>query len=271
MTLLEVIISVTLISMLMGAMLTFFWQSMEVRKEAVRMSDRTQIARQVLQHLATELRGCLGVEQFGFPAGENGEQRLAGDRRSITFLTTALPDKELYQFFGEFDELPPGQHDLREIGYELWIDPEETTDEGEPIIGGILRTEKKTLNQFIIDEEDPLQLRHDLWSYELAYLEFRYFDGVEWTTEWDLEEGNPLPQLVQVTVGFDPLTQAELDDEDLDMYPLDQYPLGDDLPHRDRYSIIVRIQAASRFFSSRLQRVGREMEFGEQLGIEGGR
>ena len=61
------------------------------------------------------------------------------------------------------------------------------------------------------------------------------------------------------------------DDEDLDTYPIDQpeYALGDDLPHPDRYSIIVRIPAADRFFSSRLQRVGREYDVREQFGVEG--
>lgn len=263
-TLLEVVISITLITMLTGALLTFFWQVIEVREQAALVVDRTQIARQVLGRLATELRGCVGVEQFGFPV----EHRLVGDRRSITFLTTALPDQQMYEFFGEFDQLPPGQHDLRELTYELWIDPEETTEDNEPIVGGILRTEKRTLNQLVIDEEDPLQLRHDLWSYELGYLEFRYFDGVEWTTTWEVAEGNPLPQLIQVTVGFDSITQAQIDDEDLSSYPIEEYPLGDDQPHRERYSIMVRLPAADRFFSSRLQRVGQA--FGEQMGVEGG-
>ena len=264
MTLLEVVISISLIAMLMGALLTFYTDSIEVRRQAAGAADRMEIARLVLDRMAGELRGCLGVEEFGFPI----EQRLAGDRRSIKFLTATLPSKELYRFFGEFDELPPGQHDLREIGYRLWIDPEEETEDGEPIVEGILRTEKKTLNQFLVDEEDPEQLRNDLWSPELRYLEYRYFDGVEWTTTWELTEGNPLPQLVQVTVGFEPLTRAEQEDEDLTTYPIEEYPLGDDQPHSDRYSIIVRIPAADRFFSSRLQRVGQE--FGEQLGVEGG-
>ncbi|MFH1747569.1 MAG: prepilin-type N-terminal cleavage/methylation domain-containing protein [Planctomycetota bacterium] len=263
-TLLEVVISVALITMLVSALLTFFWQSLELREQAALIVDRTQIARQVLDRLATELRGCVGVEQFGFPI----EQRMAGDRRSILFLTTTLPDEKMYQFFGEFDELPPGQHDLREISYELWIDPEETTEDNEPIVGGILRTEKRTLNQMIVDEEDPLQLRHDLWSHELGYIEFRYFDGVEWTTTWEVTQGNSLPQLIMVTVGFDSITQADLDDEDLTMYPVEEYPLGDDLPHPDRYSIIVRLPAADRFFSSRIERVGQE--FTEQMGVEGG-
>ena len=125
-----------------------------------------------------------------------------------------------------------------------------------------------TLNQFIIDEEEPLQLRHDLWSHELGYLEFRYFDGVEWATSWELAEGNPLPHLIQITVGFDSICRAELEDEVLNVFSIEEYPLGDDLVHPDRYSMIVRIPAADCLFSSRLQRVGQE--FSEQFGVEGG-
>ena len=64
------------------------------------------------------------------------------------------------------------------------------------------------------------------------------------------------------------LREKELDDEDLSLYPIEEYPHGDDLPHPEQYSIIVRLPADDRFFSSRLQRVGQE--FGEQMGVEGG-
>lgn len=264
-TMLEVIISISLMALLLGTLMTFFWQTGEVRREAARLAERTQIARQVLDRMANELRGCIGVEQIGFPVDK--EQRLIGDRRSIKFLTTTLPEDHQYEFYGEFEQMPPAQHDLREIGYRLWIDPDETTEEGEPIVGGILRMEKKTLNQFIVEEDDPLQLRTDLWSHELGYLEFRYFDGVEWDTIWDITEGNSLPQLIQITVGFDSITNYELEDEDLGEYPIEEYPLGDEQYHPERYSTIVRIPAASRFYESRLERVGRE--FSEMMGVEG--
>ncbi|MBU0641485.1 MAG: type II secretion system GspH family protein [Planctomycetes bacterium] len=263
-TLLEVLVSVSLIVLLLSAMLSFFWQSIAIREEAARNANRTQIARQVLDHLASELRGCIGVDQVGFPV----EYRLIGDRRSITFLTTVLPEKFQYEFYRESDDLPPAQHDLQEVSYSLWIDPDETTEEGEPIVGGIIRTVKKTLNQFIVDEEDPLDLRTDLWSPELGYLEFRYFDGVEWDVTWDITEGNSLPQLIQVTVGFDSITNYSLEDQDLEEFPIDQCPLGDELYHPDRYSVMVRIPAADRMFGSRIQRVGKQLS--DQLGVEGG-
>lgn len=262
-TLLEVIIAISLVVMLMGAVMTFFWQAGEIRAQAADRIDRTQVARQVLARIGEEIRGCVGMEQIGFPL----EQRLIGDRRSITFLTTTLPDPDRYLFYGEFDDLPPARHDLTLVTYRLWVEDEEVDENGEPIVGGIIRSEKQTLNQFLVEEDDPLQLRHDLWSHELGYLEFRYFDGVEWSTTWDLTEGNSLPQLIQVTVGYRNVTMEEWEDTDLQTYPIAEYPLGDDLEHPDRYSMIIRIPAADKFFGSRVQRVGKQ--FAEQLGVGG--
>jgi hypothetical protein len=132
-----------------------------------------------------------------------------------------------------------------------------------------MRTEKKTLNQFLVEFDDPLDVRNDLWSPELGYLEFRYFDGVEWDTVWDVTKGNSLPQLIQVTVGFESCTDDELEDRDLDEYPLIDYPYGDDREHTDRYSIIVRIPAADKFFSSRVNKqLGKGLA--DQLGFEEG-
>lgn len=263
-TLLEVLISIALVAMLLGGAMTFFWQTVEVRRQVGERIDRTQLARQVLARMAEELRSCVGFEQVGFPM----EQRLVGDRRSINFLTSALPGRHQYMFYRESDELPPAQHDLTLVTYWLWVDAENLDANGQPIVGGILRTERKTLNQFVVDEEDPLEQRTDLWSPELGYLEFRYFDGVEWDTKWDITEGNSLPQLVQITVGFSNITLEEFEDRDLSEYPISEYPLGDERQRSDRYSLIVRLPAADRFFGSRVQRIGKQ--FSEQLGVGGG-
>jgi len=263
-TLLEVVISIVLIVLLLAFVLTFFWQMLEIRDVAAVRAERTNLARQVLSRIEAELRGCLGSEQVGFPV----EQRFTGDRRSITFLTSTLPAEHQYAFVDTLENPPAAQHDLTLVSYSLWINEQERDEFGEPVVGGIIRTEKKTLNQFLVDEEDPLQVRNDLWSAELGYLEFRYYDGVEWTTTWDATQGNSLPQAVQVTVGYGAVTQDELDDRDLDEYPILDYPFGDDLEHADRYALVIRLPAADKFFGSRVERVGNQMT--EQFGLEGG-
>ncbi len=259
-TLLEVVISIALIAMLLGALLTFFWQTLTVRDQAVLAADRTQLVQQILGRMADELRGSVGLEQISFPV-----EHFVGDRRRIRFLTAPLPPDESYAFYRESEEHPAPRHDLREITYELWVDPDQTAEGGEPLVGGIVRTERRAIDPTIREEEvadgeDLLYLRHDLWSPELGYLEFRYFDGVEWTTRWQVTEGNPLPHLVQITVGFNSITRAELEDQDLQAYPIDQYPLGPDVPDFNRFSTIVRLPAADQMFGSRMKRLGEEVE-----------
>jgi len=253
----------SLIALLLTMLLTFFRQASLVREEVAYRADRTQLARQVLDRLAAELRGCVGMEQLGFPV----EQRLVGDRRSIAFLTTTLPTTDQYVFRSLADELPPARHDLKQVAYDLWADPEQVDEDGHIAVGGIRRIEKGTLNQAVIEEDDPDAVRTDLWSHELCYLEFRYYDGLEWDTQWDLTAGNSLPQMIQITVGFTPPTTDEWENVDLETYPLDEYPLGPDEPNDERYTILVRLPAADRFFGSRLQRLGQQTA--SQMGVEG--
>ncbi len=291
-SLLETLIAITLIVMMLSVLLTFFWQAVSVRDELSKQADRTALARQILDNFERELTGCPGMDQFHFPAvlattdeesaaaeepnaeEGTGDVRMLGTRRTITFLTTALPAEHQYTFLRESDVPPQAQHDLRLLVYQLWVHPTEQEESGEPRVEGIVRTEKKTLGQTIINDDDPLQVRNDLWSNEFKYLEFRYFDGVVWTSDWNsaidqTNTGNTLPQLIQVTVGYDPVTADELEDRDLDEFPISdpEYALGDGQIHADRYSVVVRIPAADRFFRNRMQRVSQEVL--ETLGMTG--
>jgi type II secretory pathway component PulJ len=39
---------------------------------------------------------------------------------------------------------------------------------------------------------------------EVNHLEFRYFDGMQWNSEWDSEQMGGLPVAVEITIGIDP-------------------------------------------------------------------
>lgn len=254
-TLFEVIIAVALMSLLLGTLLTFFWQTLRIREQAGKNALRTQVAQQVLQRMADELRACTAKSEMGFAV-----EQFIGERRNISFVTTPLPPTDLYEFFREGELAPPPRHDLRQVTYELWVDEDEETEEGDPMVAGIVRTERRVLKPYetedeLAEGEDPLWLRRDLWAPELGYLEFRYFDGVEWTTTWEVSQGNKLPLQIQITVGFDSLTQSEYDDEDLEEYPIEDYPLGPDLPNIDRFRTIVRLPAADQMYTARVYRL----------------
>jgi hypothetical protein len=50
---------------------------------------------------------------------------------------------------------------------------------------------------------------------EVNYLEFRYFDGTDWLTEWDSEAMGSLPLAVEITIGIDPSGGRELEEMDV--------------------------------------------------------
>lgn len=261
----EVVIAIALIALLMGALMTFFWQTTEIRDKIALSSRRTQIVDQMLKRITDDLRGAVGMDTFGY----QGFTQFLGERRKLTFVTTALPRDEDYAIFGAQDRStrPMPQMDLHEVTYELWIDPEKETDDGDPLVGGILRTERRMMNVAeteadVPEGQDVKHTRRDLWAYEFGYLEFRYFDGVEWSTTFRVTKGNRLPVLVQVTIGFDSLTRKELEDEDLNDYPvaMDQYPLGPETYNVNRFTTIVKMAAADPTFSTRLTKLSDEVE-----------
>jgi type II secretory pathway component PulJ len=268
-TLVEVLLSIMLIGIVLAMLLGFFNQVTQVRAAAARELDRTQLARQVLDRLAAELRGCIGNEALGF----QDEQRLVGTRRALTFITTALPDAQQYRFFNGFDTLPAARHDLRLVHYRLLVNPEETTDTGDPLVYGVYREEKQTFHQVtqLGPDETPegVTTRGDLWAPELGYLEFRYYDGMEWATEWNLTAGNALPQMILITIGFDSITAEEWDNRDLGEAGQADNPLNAEKPQPNRYSLMVRLPAADKFFGSRVQHVGQSTA--ESMGVGGGR
>lgn len=282
-TLVEVLLSISLISVILSMLMGFYWTVSEAREEARQRADRTQLARHVLQRMAEELRGCLGNEQLGL-----GSPRLVGSRRSITFLTTTLPPKSRYEFVEGLEAPWTALHDVRLVHYFLQVDPEEVDEEGLPRNSGIYREEQRTLRQISLDESEPIVTRLTPWAPEMKYLEFRYFDGVDWNTEWQVSSGNSLPQMIMITISEEPITLDEWEDVDLELeeeelglgieaadeYRLDDFEIDDFLPgipedYAGRQTILVRLPAADQLFGSRIQNYGQQM-VEETLGVEGG-
>ena len=54
----------------------------------------------------------------------------------------------------------------------------------------------------------------DVLAKEVTYLEFRYYDGSSWYTEWDSDQMGGLPTAIEITISIDPAAgrnQEELD------------------------------------------------------------
>jgi hypothetical protein len=99
----------------------------------------------------------------------------------------------------------------------------------------------------------------ELYASEIRYLRFCYYDGHSWWDTWEVSGESPLPQLVQVTIGFEPhppfeheLELDEVNDEFctcLNEDPVECVPLA-----RDQYSTVVRLEQADPLFRSRISR-----------------
>ncbi|MFQ5463227.1 MAG: type II secretion system protein J [Phycisphaerae bacterium] len=113
------------------------------------------------------------------------------------------------------------------------------------------------------DQGDPVSLGPDinwqeLYAPEIKFLRFCYFDGTTWWNDWHVTGENPLPQLVQITVGFEggPPFGEGLDSKEDEQFcdcmnedPADCEPLP-----QDRFSTIVRVVQADSLFRSRVSR-----------------
>ncbi|MEE9295864.1 MAG: hypothetical protein V3W34_13005 [Phycisphaerae bacterium] len=104
-----------------------------------------------------------------------------------------------------------------------------------------------------LDDEEREGAKHELYAPEIKFIEFFYHDGSRWWDSWEITQGNALPQMVMITVGYEPelpedenieIIEDILEDED-DIEPLPA----------DRYLTVVRVpQADSLFLGPRIQR-----------------
>jgi hypothetical protein len=55
----------------------------------------------------------------------------------------------------------------------------------------------------------------NLLAAEVNYLEFRYWDGSSWYSEWDSEQMGGLPAAIEITIGIDPAAGRNPEDMDI--------------------------------------------------------
>jgi len=170
----------------------------------------------------------------------------------------------------------PAESDIRQVQYYLAYDPDKRhtypdgTEADAPM--GLVRREVKTLyqtNQFA-NQAESVDL--DLVSSELKYVRFRYFDGVDWVDKWDIgndpagQQGNSLPQAVEITVGYAELPPPEEENKDLKDTNADLTVSEPEPYSPDSYSVVVRLPQADAFFGSRMQRAQRRSRIGKSSG-----
>lgn len=257
-TLLEVIIAISLMIMLMSMLFVFYENALAQREEGTKRSRDAQLARVVLERMAREVRQAVG-QIPGYGIGVFGYK----DRIEVN--TLVIPDKKLTERRTVRQNNLPSQFDLQQIRYYVAWDEENLTDEGDPQALGLVRRVSKTYlrDAVVVSEEvedaveatDESQLayKEELYAPEIRFLELKYFDGATWWDDWELTQGNSLPQMVRITIGFEPVVPDSEEFDVVDDDFLEDEEELDPLP-RDRYSILVRPEQADVFFGSRMSR-----------------
>lgn len=267
-SLLEVILAITLMIFLLGVLFRFYHSSMINRQRGMASIKEAHIARLLLRQITDELRSAAGFTP-GYGPG------VIGDRYELAMQTLAVPDKELFRRRSIRERQLPGQHDVKQVRYFIAWDEDITDENGIPYALGLVRQELKTLRQAVVvvpkdigeheveagqqDEDAEQSFRLQLYAPEIKYLEFRYFDGAEWHRDWHVAEGNALPQMIRVTLGFETRKQEDMNtgfnEEDF------KFEEDEIFPPRS-YTAYVRLVQADTFYGSRITRAARDLAEG---------
>ena len=262
-TLIETVLAISLLVTFMSLMYWFYGSSLETREEGLKRTQEVQLARVILQRMAEEIRQASG-NTAGYGAG------LVGYKRGISVNTLVIPDKILAEKRSIFDEQVAAQFDLQEIRYYVAWDEENLDEEGNPRPLGLVRRVSKTFNRGLVletgseeeaEDEEALAIKEELYAPEIKFLEFRYFDGASWWEDWELSQGNSLPMIVRITIGYTPLLPEEeeelelvddnflRDEEERDRIPDDQFTRFVRLVQSDVNPIGVRLQREASAFA----------------------
>lgn len=183
-TLLEVLLAITILSVIVAAVYGSFSTAGSSIERAEELRDRTDRARALISRLTNDITNACYVAGMNetFLVGRKAEGDLEGQRFDSIHLTTLTnwrrPDsKEL---------------ELWEVGYFFQDRPSDNARV-------LLRREKRELSR----EVPPLEGGTD---YELTDtvqgLLLRYADGSKWTDEWDTRKQGRLPKAVEVVLSF---------------------------------------------------------------------
>lgn len=291
-TLLEVILAMSLLVVVSSMTYWFYSSCLETSREGTATAQKYRLVRVVLDRIAREIRqaaSLTGVDGVG----------LRGWPERIWLSTYRAPVRQSSKVRMIREEEPWTEYDLGKVEYKIVRHPEIRHEDGYEFPLGLARVEilvprpldpqpaEATKDEAespskpesggagggeVGNEEDLVgkdeqgrpnlapDIRWDeLYAPEVRYLRFCFYDGHKWWDSWEIGGENPLPQLVMVTIGFEPHPpfgdQTKLDEvneefcECLNKEPVDCEPLAS-----DQYSTVVRVSQADTLFRSRISR-----------------
>ena len=210
-TLLEVVISLTLIILLMAGVFEYYNIIIKARQVAIANLRESVLMRSLLQQMADEIRQIADITP-GDGKGFNGM------KEQLTFVRFRMPDGG--SSFDTYDDTytgkpSTGRQDLMRITYYRERDREVQDDDGKDVCRGLVREQSKILDPnpsgYVSAQDDPTRDRNradagddvnsnaselallmgsdkELFAPEIQYLRFEYFDGATWHKSWSAEE-----------------------------------------------------------------------------------
>ena len=208
-TLVEVVLAILIISGIMTVLLYFYHRAAMVRQAALQEAEFLSTTRMFLEQLSSELRTARVVEdQF---------IGLEGTSNSITFVCTSVPQMARWiTSTNELVTLPPTT-DLKRVTYQLFggtnlLQPRGLDRREELLLGGAF-TSGTNATEFVEVAETNLTDGADASATNLVvrrlpltdkiqHLQFRYWQGTNWTESWS---GLDLPAGIEVVIAKDPM------------------------------------------------------------------
>lgn len=289
-TLLEVVLAMGILVFLSSMTYWFYGAALGTRERDMQASQRLQLVRVILGRMADEIRQTSRLSA-------DGQVGLRGEAERLWLATLRVPGKDTAWFYEYGDFAAPAEYDLVKLEYRIARHPDLLHEDGYPEAIGLARVELRTprpenpaadtgdgdslVDDFLVTDESggprigtAEEINWDeLYSKDVKFLRFCYFDGYRWWDDWDITGENPLPQMVMITMGLEqrPPFDAEFGVRDqeaeefctcMNRDPVDCLPL-----EADQFSVTVRLPQADVFFRSR---VNREMKSVlEELGTGG--
>lgn len=291
-TLLEILLAMSLLVTLTSMTYWFYSSSMETNQKGTMEADKLRLARVVLDRITTEIR------QASSTTAED-RMGIHGQKESIALSTLRVPTKELSKKRSSREAPPTAEFDLVAVQYKIARHPDILHDDGYEMPLGLARVEVLIPRAMAPGEADPNQTKQpaegatdgaappeeaildelfsedetgdkdvslgpdinweELYAPEIRFIRFCYYDGYKWWDDWQVAGENPLPQLVQITIGFEghppcgeEFGQDKLNEEFcecLNKDPVDCEPLP-----KDQFSTMVRVTGADPLFRSRVSR-----------------
>jgi hypothetical protein len=285
-TLLETVLAIGILVVVSSMTYWFYASTLDASRRGTDEAMHIRLARVVLDRITTELRQAASITV-------DNRVGVRGEAERLWLSSYRVPTREQSKERLPNEPPPPPEYDVTKVEYKIARHPEIEHPDGWDLPLGLARVElliprpDRVLASEAF-EEDPLLITTDeemlltdqfpedaqeggdvslepdinweeLYAPKIRYLRLCYYDGNKWWDNWQISGESPLPQLVMVTIGFEPhppfdeeLGLDEVNEEFctcLNEEPVDCVPLAD-----DQFSTVVRVSQADPLFRSRVNR-----------------